>query len=101
MATLPETAPLLANSPHLEIKDLRVWFGATEAVRGVSLALQPGEVLGLVGESGSGKSVTSLSILGLLGPAARIEGSIRWQGREFLGLPNRALQSTRETGNTH
>ncbi|HEY2016319.1 MAG TPA: ABC transporter ATP-binding protein, partial [Bryobacteraceae bacterium] len=86
-----------ANLPAavLEIDNLRVWFGATEVVRGVSLTLERGEVLGLVGESGSGKSVTSLAILGLLSPAARIEGSIRWLGRELIGLPNRELQAIR------
>lgn len=73
-------------APLLEIENLRVWFGATEVVRGVSLTLERGEVLGLVGESGSGKSVTSLAILGLLDPAARVEGSIRWQGRDLVGL---------------
>jgi peptide/nickel transport system ATP-binding protein len=79
----------------LEIRDLRVWFGATEVVRGVSLRVERGEVLGLVGESGSGKSVTSLVILGLLDPAARIEGSIRWQGRELIGLSNKELRGIR------
>jgi len=82
-------------APLLKIEDLHIWFGASEVVRGVSLVLEPGEVLGLVGESGSGKSVTSLAILGLLGPAARVEGSIRWQGRELLGLPNGGLRSIR------
>ena len=81
--------------PLLAIEDLHIWFGATEVVRGVSLSLEPGEVLGLVGESGSGKSVTSLAILGLLGPAARTEGSIRWRGRELLGLPDRELRAIR------
>ncbi len=79
----------------LEIKDLRVWFGAAEVVRGVSLTLEPGEVLGLVGESGSGKSVTSLAILGLLSPAARVEGSIRWKGRELLGLSDAEMRAIR------
>jgi peptide/nickel transport system ATP-binding protein len=79
----------------LEIENLRVWFGAREVVRDVSLTLQRGEVLGLVGESGSGKSVTSLAILGLLDPAARVEGSIRWQGRELVGLTNRELRAIR------
>jgi peptide/nickel transport system ATP-binding protein len=79
----------------LEIRDLRVWFGATEVVRGVSLRVERGEVLGLVGESGSGKSVTSLAILGLLDPAARIEGSIRWNGRELIGLGNHELRAVR------
>jgi peptide/nickel transport system ATP-binding protein len=79
----------------LEISDLRVRFGATEVVRCVSLTLERGEVLGLVGESGSGKSVTSLAVLGLLDPAARVEGSIRWQGRELVGLSNRELRAIR------
>jgi peptide/nickel transport system ATP-binding protein len=79
----------------LAIENLRVWFGANEVVRDVSFTLQHGEVLGLVGESGSGKSVTSLAILGLLDPAARVEGSIRWQGRELVGLTNRELQGIR------
>jgi len=64
-------------------------------VRGVSLRVEPGEVLGLVGESGSGKSVTSLAVLGLLDPAARIAGSIRWRGRELVGLPERELRAIR------
>jgi peptide/nickel transport system ATP-binding protein len=83
------------STPLLEIENLHIWFGATEVVRGVSLTLNRGEVLGLVGESGSGKSVTSLAILGLLSPAARLEGSIRWQGRELLNLTNREIRSIR------
>ncbi len=63
----------------LEIRNLRVHFGATEAVHGIGLHIDEGEVLGLVGESGSGKSATALAILGLLGPAARVEGQILWQ----------------------
>src|SRR5271165_1397365 len=83
------------SAPQLEIENLRVWFGAAEVVRGVSLRVERGEVLGLVGESGSGKSVTSLAILGLLDPAARVEGSIRWRGRELIGLKERELQAIR------
>ena len=79
----------------LEMENLRVWFGATEVVRGVSFPLERGEVLGLVGESGSGKSVSSLAILGLLDPAARVEGSIRWRGASWLGLSNRELRAIR------
>jgi peptide/nickel transport system ATP-binding protein len=66
--------------PLLDICNLHVHFGATHAVRGISLQIYPGESLGLVGESGSGKSVTSLAVMGLLGKAAKMEGEIRWRG---------------------
>jgi peptide/nickel transport system ATP-binding protein len=72
----------------LEIRDLQVRFGATEAVRGVSLQVDEGEVLGLVGESGSGKSATALAILGLLGPAAQVAGQILWRGQDAAGSLN-------------
>jgi peptide/nickel transport system ATP-binding protein len=63
----------------LDIRDLQIRFGTTEAVRGISLRIDEGEVLGLVGESGSGKSATAMAILGLLGSAARVSGQILWQ----------------------
>jgi peptide/nickel transport system ATP-binding protein len=66
----------------LEIRDLQIRFGATQAVRGVSLRVDEGEVLGLVGESGSGKSTIALAILGLLGAAAHVEGQILWRGAQ-------------------
>ena len=66
-------------APLLDILDLRIRFGANEAVGGVSLQLEDGEVLGVVGESGSGKSATALAILGLLGPTATVAGQILWR----------------------
>lgn len=66
----------------LEIRNLNVGFPSQPnaallpAVRDLSLSIAPGEVLGLVGESGSGKSVTSLAIMRLLPPQARINGEI-------------------------
>ena len=90
-------------APLLEICDLQIRFAAVEAVRGVSLHIDQGEVLGLVGESGSGKSVTALAILGLLGPAARVAGQIAWRGAragstdsiDLLRQPQCALQRLR------
>ncbi len=76
--------------PALQIEHLEVDFptkdGVVHAVRGVDLSLAPGEVLGIVGESGSGKSVTALATMGLLPKGAAVRGSIRFQGRELLGL---------------
>ncbi len=68
--------------PILDIRDLRIRFGSAEAVRGVNIRLDEGEVLGLVGESGSGKSATALAILGLLGSAASVEGEILWRSSD-------------------
>ncbi|MGI5288265.1 dipeptide ABC transporter ATP-binding protein [Nonomuraea polychroma] len=82
-------------SPVLEVSDLNVWFGDVPAVRGVSYALQPGEVLGIVGESGSGKSVTSAAVMGLLPPGARVSGSVRLHGKELIGAPERELTAFR------
>jgi len=63
------------------VRDLRIAFGAKEAVRGISFELKRGETLGLVGESGSGKSATSLAMMRLLGAAATVGGSVRMNTR--------------------
>ena len=74
--------------PLLEIKNLCTEFstdqGAVYAVRGVSLALESGEVLGIVGESGSGKSQTMYSIMGLLAENCRVtQGSVCFDGQDI------------------
>lgn len=71
----------------LEVDNLRVAFGGTEILRGVSLELNAGETLGVVGESGCGKSMTGYAIMGMLPPAGRVtEGSIRLDGQELTTL---------------
>ncbi len=75
----------------LKVEGLQVQFqtkkGINTSVDGVSFSIGKGEILGIVGESGCGKSVTSLSILQLLGTNAKIsQGSIKLSGRELLGL---------------
>ncbi|QRE72450.1 nickel ABC transporter ATP-binding protein NikE [Methylobacterium aquaticum] len=77
--------------PLLSIEDLRVTFatrrGPVEALRGVSLAVAPGESLGLVGESGSGKSVTAFAAARLLDRAGRITGGqVRFRGQDVTRL---------------
>ncbi|MDQ4104511.1 MAG: ABC transporter ATP-binding protein [Actinomycetota bacterium] len=85
--------------PVLDVTDLEVSFpsdgGRVTAVRGLSYQVAAGEVLGIVGESGSGKSVSSLAVLSLLPPQAKITGSIRFQGRELLGRSDSELSQIR------
>ena len=79
----------------LEIQDLHVKFHSRdrEAVSGVSLAIENGEILGLVGESGSGKSVTAMSVAGLL-PRKQCDysGQILLDGQELLHADRATLR---------
>ena len=67
----------------LDVKNLTINFpaatGALTAVHDLNLAVRRGEVLGLIGESGSGKSVTSLAIMRLLDPQAKVNGEALFQ----------------------
>jgi len=83
----------------LELRHLGVDFpsanGAVSAVRDLSLTIAPGEALGMVGESGSGKSVTSLAILRLLPPSARVTGQVLFEGRELLSASAAEMRRVR------
>lgn len=75
----------------LEVHNLKTYFytedGVVKAVDGVDFTVGRGEVLGLVGESGCGKSVTSLSIMRLIGvPGKVVEGTIIFDGRNIMEL---------------
>nr|WP_206693042.1 MULTISPECIES: ABC transporter ATP-binding protein [Microbacterium] len=67
----------------------------SRVVDGVSFDVPDGARVGLIGESGSGKSLTALAILGLLPEGATASGSVRWDGRELIGLPDRELATLR------
>ena len=83
-------------SALLEVRDLRVSFGATEVLDGLDFDVREGEVLAIVGESGSGKSVTALSMMRLLGESAEItSGSLRFAGRDLLALSEDEMRRVR------
>jgi oligopeptide/dipeptide ABC transporter ATP-binding protein len=88
--------------PVLEVKQLQTYFFSAQgtrvvkAVDGVSFTLNEGETLGVVGESGSGKTVTSMSLLRLLPPAARIVGGEIWfQGENLVTKSEREMRHLR------
>ncbi len=89
----------VVDAPLLDVRDLKVVFrqGDTEAlaVDGVSFVLEKGRTLGLVGESGSGKSVTALSIVRLLGRAARVQGQVLFKGEDLLAAREARLREIR------
>ena len=83
--TSPATRAASA-SPVLAIQDLSVSFhgrsGENQALKGISFAIHPGEIVAVVGESGSGKSVTSLAVMGLLANNGRVDrGSMQFCDR--------------------
>jgi peptide/nickel transport system ATP-binding protein len=79
----------------LQVENLRIEVGGRTVVDGVSFTVADGARVGLIGESGSGKSLTALAVLGLLPDAATASGSVRWNGREILGLPDSEIARLR------
>ena len=95
----PETSPQQAI-PVIEVRDLVVDYvgrsRTTRAVDGVSLAIAPGEILGLAGESGCGKSTLGNAIMQVLRPPARVtSGQVLFGGRDLVGLGREELRKFR------
>ena len=90
-----------ATGDLLAIQELQTQFHVGNriyrAVGGVSLAVKPGECLGVIGESGSGKSVTALSVMGLVAspPGVITGGAVRFQGEDLIGAPYETLRQKR------
>ncbi len=85
--------------PLLDVEALSVRFetddGVVQAVDDLSFGLAEREVLGIVGESGCGKSVSLMSLLGLLPPSAKIDGTARFDGVDLLGASSKDLRKIR------
>jgi branched-chain amino acid transport system ATP-binding protein len=75
-------------SAALEISNLQAWYGESHVLHGISLSVQPGEVVALLGRNGAGRTTTLRSIMGLTG---RRSGSIRINGSESIGLPTHRI----------
>jgi peptide/nickel transport system ATP-binding protein len=82
----------------IALRDLSLSIHGAPILRGVSLDLLPGEVLGLVGESGSGKSLTALSLLRLLPPGAALSGQAMFDGQDLVTLPEPRMCRLRGAG---
>ncbi|MDA8169164.1 MAG: ABC transporter ATP-binding protein [Nitrospiraceae bacterium] len=85
--------------PLLEAGGLSISFkgrgGPVKVVNNLSFTIGEGSFFGLAGESGSGKSLTALSLLGILPAGASAGGSIRFRGRELIGLSQEEMRSIR------
>lgn len=66
----------------LTIDNLHVRYGAVTALRGISLSVEEGEIVGLIGVNGAGKSTTMLSVMGVVRP---VQGRIEYQGASLIG----------------
>ncbi len=83
-APVPDTS----TRPLMEVKDLAVSYGKIEAVRGVSLTVEPGTIVTVIGANGAGKTTLLSTLMGLLPP---VSGSVTFDGKPVLGRPVEGL----------
>ncbi|MBJ7576491.1 dipeptide/oligopeptide/nickel ABC transporter permease/ATP-binding protein [Devosia sp. MC532] len=89
------------KAPLLEVKNLSIAFprhGNVNVVDEISFSVRPGETVALVGESGCGKSITSLAVMGLLDPRAKITGEILFEGKNLLTMTEKERNALRGKG---
>jgi branched-chain amino acid transport system ATP-binding protein len=76
-------APTNGKAPVLHVEDIHTFYGAIEALKGITIEVQEGEIVTLIGSNGAGKTTTLRSISGIVPPRT---GKIRFEGREIQGL---------------
>lgn len=74
----------------LEVKDLQVYYGMIQAIKGISFEVNQGEVIALIGANGAGKTTTLHTITGLLSPKA---GSVLFEGKDITKIPAHKIVS--------
>ena len=95
-ATEENTSVTTAGTPLLHVENLRVSFGDTEVVKGISFTTRVGRCLAIVGESGSGKSVTARTLVGLTGPNSNVRADrIDLAGIDLTGQSERSWRAIR------
>jgi branched-chain amino acid transport system ATP-binding protein len=88
--TLVAASPARGPAPGalLSVRDLHAWYGESHVLHGVSFDVEEGEVATLLGRNGAGKTTTLKAMIGIL---ERRSGSVRFNGRETIRLPSRAI----------
>ena len=74
----------------LEVKDLEVYYGMIQAIKGISFEVNQGEVIALIGANGAGKTTTLHTITGLLSPK---KGSVMFEGTDITKIPAHKIVS--------
>lgn len=74
----------------LEVKDLEVYYGMIQAIKGISFEVNQGEVIALIGANGAGKTTTLHTITGLLSPK---KGSVLFEGQDITKVPAHKIVS--------
>lgn len=72
----------------LEVKDLQVFYGVIQAIKGISFEVNQGEIVTLIGANGAGKTTTMQSVMGLIKPRS---GSVVYDGKEITGMPTHKI----------
>jgi branched-chain amino acid transport system ATP-binding protein len=84
----PGAAPATGAPPILAIRDLHAWYGESHILHGMTLDVQPGELVTLLGRNGAGKTTTLKSIMGMVTKRA---GSVRFEANELIRLPSNRI----------
>jgi branched-chain amino acid transport system ATP-binding protein len=77
-------------TPILQVEDIHTFYGAIEALKGISLEVYEGEIVTLIGSNGAGKTTTLRSISGIVAPR---EGAIYYLGKDITGMPGHQVAS--------